>query len=91
MTKRMKILLPILVLLAIPNLYYLYLEKKAYDYYTESDHCLEFPLLVMELGLEDALRLEVVRSDNEDAFFYFRAAEWSGTESAARDCVDIGD
>ena len=91
MTKRLKILLPILILLLIPNIYYLHAESEAYNYYIKSDHCLEFPLLVMELGLEDAVTLEIIRSDNEDEFFYFRAAEWKGTEAAARDCVDIED
>jgi len=89
MTNRFKILLPVLALLLTAQVCYSFLESKAYDTYTESEHCREFPLLVMELGLKKAIGLEAFRNDNEEGFFLIRMAEWFGTENAARSCVDI--
>jgi len=91
MTKRLKVLLPVLVLLMTGQLCYSYLESNAYDTYAESDNCRLFPRLVMELGLKKAIGLEALRNDEENDFFFMRVAEWIGTEEAARDCVDIED
>lgn len=89
MNKRLKTLLPVLVLLLTGQLCYSYLEHKAYETYKESDQCRLFPSLVMELGLKKAIGLEALRNSEEDDFFFIRMAEWIGTENAARDCVDV--
>ena len=91
MTKRLKILLSVLVLLMTGQLCYSYLEGSAYDAYAESDNCRLFPSLVMELGLKKAIGLEALRNDEEGDFFFLRVAKWIGTEQASRDCVDIED
>ena len=72
MKNRLKILLSVLALLLTAQLCYSHLESKAYDTYTESDNCREFPLLVMELGLKRAIELEAFRNDEEDGLFLIR-------------------
>lgn len=89
MTKRLKILFPILALCLITQFGHSHIKSKAYDTFKESDHCRMFPTFVMELGLKKAIGLQALRNDNEDQFFLIIMAKWLGTEDAARDCVDI--
>ena len=91
MTKRLKIILPAMAALVAMNGYYFSLKAEAYDSYTESDNCQQFPLLVMELGLDQAIDLEKVRADDTSHLFIKRMANWNGIKKAARDCVDIED
>lgn len=46
-------------------------------------------MLVMELGLDQAIDLEKVRADDISYLFIERMANWNGIKQAARDCVDI--
>jgi hypothetical protein len=89
MTNRLKILLPILAILLTAQLCYSYLEREAYNSYIKSEHCRMLPSLVMELGIENAVLVEALRQENQDDLFFVKMADWFGTESAARDCVDI--
>jgi len=57
-TKRLSILFLVLAALIAVVIYYFHLKPVAYDFYTESENCLQFPTLVMELGLEIAIDLE---------------------------------
>ncbi len=89
MNNRVKVLLPIFVLLLTVQLCYSYLEREAYNAYIESEHCRMLPSLVMEIGLENAVQVEALRQENKDDLFFVKMAGWLGTENAARDCVDI--
>lgn len=89
MTKRLSILLLILAALIAVCAYYFYLKSAMYYFYTQSDHCLQFPSLVMELGLKTAMDLEKVRADDASHSYIRRMASWNGINQAVRDCVDI--
>lgn len=89
MNNRVKVLFPIFVLLLTAQLCYLYLEREAYNTYIKSEHCRMFPSLAMQVGLENAAQIEALRQENADDWFFVKMAGWFGTESAARDCVDI--
>lgn len=73
--KRLRILLSLLTLLLTGLLCYSFLEKQAYGAYSDSDYCRVFPELVMEVGLQKAIDLEILRRDDEDDFFFLRMAK----------------
>jgi hypothetical protein len=91
MTKRSRVILPVLAALVVISSNYFNLKSEANDSYIESNSCQYFSMFVAKLGLKKAIGLEAFRVDEEGGFFLARMAEWIGTEEAARDCVDIED